>query len=456
MNQKLETYLNTLAGKRIVAMGVGVSNRPLCRLLAERGLDVTAWDKTPREQLGEETLALERLGVKLLPGGAELSGLRADVVFRTPGIRPDAPEIRALTQNGAVLTSEMEAFFEVCPCRIIAVTGSDGKTTTTTLISEMLRSAGYRVWIGGNIGTPLFSLSAEMQPEDIAVVELSSFQLMTMRKSANVAVITNLSPNHLDYHTSEAEYYGAKENVFLWQKATGKLVLNRDNAVAHACAAKAVGRVAEFSRGEKADCCFDGGTVFLHGQALMQREDILLPGLHNVENYMAAALAVADFVQPEQIVGVARSFKGVEHRIELVRTLRGVRYYNDSIASGPTRTIAGLRSFEQKVILIAGGRDKHVSFDELGEEICRRVKTLVLCGEAAEQIEAAVKNAAGYRPGCPEIVYAAPLSKAVEAAAAAAKEGDVVLLSPACTSFDQFRNFAERGNAFKQYVKDLE
>ena len=279
MNQKLEAYLKSLTGKRILAMGVGVSNRPLCRLLAERGLDVTAWDRAPREKMSEETLGLERLGVKLCLGGEVPADLQADVVFRMPGIRPESPEIRAFTDRGAALTSEMEAFFEVCPCRIIAVTGSDGKTTTTTLISEMLRSAGYRVWIGGNIGTPLLPLAAEMQPEDIVVVELSSFQLMTMQASANVAVITNLSPNHLNYHTDVQEYYGAKENVFRWQKPSDKLVLNRDNALTHALAEKAPGRAEEFSRQMKTDGCYlEGNTVFLHGQALMQREDILLPG----------------------------------------------------------------------------------------------------------------------------------------------------------------------------------
>ena len=457
MNQTFETYLNSLTGKRICVMGVGVSNRPLCRLLAERGLDVTAWDKAPREKLDEETLSLERIGVKLLTDGASTEGLQADIVFRTPGIRPDAPEIAALLRDGVKLTSEMEAFFEVCPCRIIAVTGSDGKTTTTTLISEMLKSAGYRVWVGGNIGTPLFALAAEMQPEDIAVVELSSFQLMTMRSSANVAVITNLSPNHLDYHRGEGEYYAAKENVFLWQKRTDKLVLNRDNDRTNALREKAHGRVEAFSCTDpSADCFLQGDAIFLRGEPLMRCDDILLPGRHNVENYMTAALAVADFVQPEQIVSVARSFRGVEHRIELVRELRGVRYYNDSIASTPTRTIAGLRAFDQKVILIAGGYDKQILFNELGEEICERVSTLVLCGATEMMIEAAVRGAKRYAPGRPEILRAPNFQSAVETAAAAAREGDVVLLSPACAAFDQFKNFAVRGETFKRIVMGWE
>ena len=457
MNDKLESYLNSLTGKRIAVMGIGVSNRPLIRLLLDKGLDVTAWDRFPREKADEETLLLERLGAKLLLGSPDVSDLQADVVSRTPGIRPDADVMEPLLAKGAQLTSEMEAFFKVCPCRIIAVTGSDGKTTTTTLITEMLRCAGYRVWIGGNIGTPLLPLASEMLPEDIAVVELSSFQLMTMRESANVAVITNLSPNHLDYHRSETEYYTAKENVFLYQKPSDKLVLNRDNARTHALRTKAPGRVEEFSCTDPSSACFlQGETVYLRGEPLMERSDILIPGRHNVENYMAAALAVSDFVEPTQIVSVAQSFKGVEHRIELVRTVRGVRVYNDSIASSPTRTIAGLRAFDQKVILIAGGSDKHVAFDELGEEICRRVKCLVLCGATEKQIEAAVRGAKSYRPDAPKIVRTAPFRNAVETALSEAREGDVVLLSPACASFDQFKNFAERGETFKKIVMEWE
>ena len=343
MNDRVDAYFERLRGKRAVVLGIGVSNRPLIRMLLEYGAEVTACDKTPREKLDEEVLALERLGARLHVGEDYLEGLEADVVFRTPGMRPDLPQIRRLTEGGAQLTSEMEAFFEVCPCTRIAVTGSDGKTTTTTLIAKILEHAGKKVWIGGNIGQPLLPLAKEMSPEDFAVVELSSFQLMTMTSSAEVAVVTNLAPNHLDVHKSMEEYIAAKENVYLHQSPSGKLVVNMDNAITHSFVGKAKGRVEEFSRFgiPENGVHLQDGTIYRNGKKIMDAADIRIPGVHNIENYMAAACAVEGFASDADIDAVARSFGGVEHRIELVRELDGVRYYNDSIASSPTRTTAG-------------------------------------------------------------------------------------------------------------------
>ncbi|MBQ7565916.1 MAG: UDP-N-acetylmuramoyl-L-alanine--D-glutamate ligase [Oscillospiraceae bacterium] len=454
----LEQYLTNLKDKRVLVLGVGVSNRPLVRLLLSHGVDVTACDKMPREKLDAEVLDLERQGAKLKTGEGYLDDLSGDVVFRTPGLRPDAPALKKLREQGAAVTSEMEAFFDVCPCPIIAVTGSDGKTTTTTLIAEMLQHAGKRVWLGGNIGQPLLEFAGQIAPQDMAVVELSSFQLSSMQKSANVAVVTNLAPNHLDWHTGMAEYVEAKKNVFCHQTAADKLVVNADNDYTLAFAGEANGRVELFSRknAPKSGCFFDGETVFYNGQPVLKRGDIRIPGLHNVENYMAAICATADFVSPADWLAVAREFAGVEHRIELVRELRGVRIYNDSIASSPSRTTAGLLSFDQKVILIAGGYDKHIPFDDLGREICRHVKLLVLCGATADMIERAVKAAPEYEAGKPEIVTFTDFRKAVETAVAKAQSGDVVTLSPACAAFDQFKNFMERGKTFKKIVMELE
>ena len=457
MNERVSAYFNALRGKRIAVLGIGVSNRPLIRMLLARGLCVTACDKTPREKLDEEVLQLERDGAALHLGEGYLDGLDADVIFRTPGMRPDLPQIRRLTDRGAVLTSEMEAFFAVCPCRIIAVTGSDGKTTTTTLIAEILKHAGKRVWVGGNIGAPLLPLAEQMQPEDVAVVELSSFQLMTMTQSADVAVVTNLAPNHLDVHRDMAEYVAAKQNVFLYQSADGLLVLNMDNAITNGFAEKARGRVVKFSRRGVPEhgVYLQDGVIFRDGKKIMDASDIRIPGVHNIENYMAAACAVEGLASDADIDAVARSFAGVEHRIELVRELRGVRYYNDSIASSPSRTIAGLHSFDQKVILIAGGYDKHIPFDTLGGEICAHVKTLILCGATADQIRAAVTGAEAYAPGRPDILQADDLAQAVQLAKDAARPGDVVTLSPACAAFDQFKNFMVRGARFKELVRAL-
>lgn len=457
MNASVNAYFDTLTGKRVAVLGIGVSNRPLIRMLLEYGAEVTACDKTPREKLDEEVLALERLGARLHVGDDYLEGLEADVVFRTPGMRPDLPQIRRLTEGGAQLTSEMEAFFDVCPCTRIAVTGSDGKTTTTTLIAKILEHAGKKVWIGGNIGQPLLPLAKEMSPEDFAVVELSSFQLMTMTSSAEVAVVTNLAPNHLDVHKSMEEYIAAKENVYLHQSPSGKLVVNMDNAITHSFVGKAKGRVEEFSRlGIPENGVYlQDGTIYRNGKKIMDAADIRIPGVHNIENYMAAACAVEGFASDADIDAVARSFGGVEHRIELVRELDGVRYYNDSIASSPTRTIAGLHSFDRRVILIAGGYDKHIPFDALGPEICAHVRLLILCGATADKIRAAVEGAPEYANGQPEIVTVQSLGDAVELAHMRAQRGDIVTLSPACAAFDQFKNFMVRGESYKRMVAAL-
>ena len=457
---RLDQYFEKLKGKRVLVLGVGVSNRPLVRLLLRYGIHVTCCDKTPREKLDAEVLELETLGAKLHLGEGYLDGLSGDVVFRTPGLHPDTQQIKAMRESGAVITSEMEAFFAVCPAQIIAVTGSDGKTTTSTLISELLKKQGYRVWLGGNIGTPLLDKADEMESTDQVVLELSSFQLMYFPFSPHTAVITNLSPNHLDIHRDMEEYVAAKENLYLHQKSEDVLILNRDNSITHSFAAKAKGRVLEFSRQTEPEqgVFLRDGVIWRKGETVekvLDQSDILLPGIHNVENYMAAILAVGDRVSSETIREVARSFGGVEHRIELVREKDGVRYYNDSIASSPTRTIAGLRSFDQKLILIAGGYDKHVPFEPLGPEIVAHVKTLILTGATAPKIEAAVLAAPNYVPGSPEILHEEDFYEAVRLAACTAKPGDVVILSPAGPAFDKFKNFAVRGKEFKRTVMEL-
>ena len=458
----LQEYVNSLKDKSVAVIGIGVSNTPLIRRLCSEGIDVTACDKRTAEELGDLAAELTALGAKLQLGADYLDHLTQDVIFRTPGLRHDVPQLKAAVERGATLTSEMEVFFEVCPCPIIAVTGSDGKTTTTTIIAKLLEKAGYTVHLGGNIGNPLLCEADTMRVTDLTVLELSSFQLMTMTHSAHVAVITNLAPNHLDVHTDMEEYVASKENIFLHQWASDSVILNYDNALTRAEAEKAVGNVQFFSR---LDTVEEG--TFLRGDVIFRRsggevtrimsvDDIKLPGVHNVENYLAAIAAVGDFVPPEIIRDFAREFGGVEHRIELVRTYRGVRYYNDSIASSPSRTTAGLRSFKEKVILIAGGYDKHIPFDDLGCEIVEHVKLLVLCGATAEKIRAAVEAAPNYKVGCPEIVMVSPFTAAVETARDRAVEGDVVTLSPACAAFDQFKNFMERGKTFKAIVNSWE
>ena len=453
MNSAFETYFNALRGKKIAVLGLGVSNRPLVRLLLEYGCDVTGCDKTPREKLDQEVLDLEALGCKLSLGETYLDGVEADVLFRTPGMHPMNPAICALRDRGAQVTSEMEVFFEVCPCHTIAVTGSDGKTTTTTLISEMLKAAGKTVWLGGNIGTPLLPLVRDMKEEDFAVVELSSFQLMDMERSPQRALITNLAPNHLDIHKDMEEYVQAKKNIFRFQDQNGLLILNADND--YTSQFRGNGRTEFFSRQGKAHVCIENGVICRDGEQVLPVEDILIPGVHNVENYMGAIAMVEGLVPDEVIRKVAKTFGGVEHRIELVRIKDGVRFYNDSIASSPSRTIAGLRSFHEKVILIAGGYDKHIPYDVLGPEICAHVKKLDLGGATGPKIRAAVENCPAYDPSTLEIHDCGTFDPAVRAAAASAEPGDVVLMSPASAAFDQFKNFMVRGEHYKKLVKEL-
>lgn len=456
---KFEEYLDSLRGKSVAVIGIGVSNRPLIRLLLERGIGVTACDKKSREALGPLGDELEQHGCRLQLGEDYLKDLTEDVIFRTPGLRPDVPELAAAVARGSVLTSEMEVFFEVCPCPQIAVTGSDGKTTTTTIIAKLLEAAGRTVHLGGNIGHPLLCDTPDIHPGDLAVLELSSFQLMTMTRSPHIAVVTNLSPNHLDVHKSYQEYIAAKENIFTHQTAQDIAIFNADNEATCRCAEKAPGRVRWFSRQmEVADGVFLRGTSIVCRDAkgervVMDTADIKLPGVHNIENYMAAVAAVDGMVTDEAIRDFARTFGGVEHRIELVRELDGVKWYNDSIASSPSRTIAGLRSFPEKVILIAGGKDKGISYDAIGPEINEHVKALILCGATAGVIRAAVEQAPNFT-GLP-ITEVDSYPAAVNLARQTAKPGDVVLLSPASTSFDRFANFMERGRVFKDLVNAL-
>ena len=456
-NMTLSEYINNVKDKRITVIGIGVSNIPLIKKLAENGCNVTACDRRAKSDVavaGE----LEALGVTLSLGESYLDNINADIIFRTPGIRPDLPQIEKAVKAGAELTSEMEVFFKVCPCTIIGITGSDGKTTTTTLISELLKAEGKTVHIGGNIGTPLLCSADEMGKDDIAVVELSSFQLMTMKQGADMAVVTNLSPNHLDVHKSMEEYTDAKRNICIGNNMT---VLNLDNGLTAGFADALTGKIRYFSmkqpvsngvycEDEKLYAVKDGKAEYI-----LDTGDIKIPGRHNIENYMAAYAMVMDFVSVETLTKVAREFGGVAHRIEFVRELNGVKYYNDSIASSPSRTIAGLKSFSQKLILIAGGKDKGVPFDELGEEIVQRVKKLVVTGYTKEKIYDAVVKAKGYN-GVPEIHVIEDFKEAVLKAREIADEGDIVILSPACTSFDKFKNFEERGNTFKRIVAEME
>ncbi len=457
MNNSVAEYFNNQKGRRIAFCGLGRSNLPLINMYKSFGADVIACDKRSFEQLGETATELQNNGVKLSLGESYLENLEADVLFRTPGMNYNMPELVALREKGIEVTSEMETFFNLCPCKIIAVTGSDGKTTTTTIISEFLKAEGKTVHLGGNIGRPLLPEIFDINSDDYAVVELSSFQLISMKKSPHIAVVTNITPNHLDVHKDMEEYIEAKRNIVKYQNDDSVTVLNFANDITKSFAANLKSEVRFFNK--KVDSCSsvyrEGTSVFVDGVKVLDVSEIAIPGEHNVENYMAAIGAVWGIVSVENIVRVANNFGGVAHRAELVRLLNGVRYYNDSIASSPTRTIKGMLSlFDQKIILICGGYDKNIPYAPLGPVINEKVKTLILIGATAPKIEAAVREADNFTEAL-KIIHAKTFEDAVRISKDEAEDGDIVSLSPASASFDMFRDFEHRGNYFKELVNEL-
>ena len=452
-SEKLKELVN---GKRVSILGIGVSNTPLIDMLLGFGATVTAHDMKTKEKLGALADSLESKGVKLKLGSDYLDEIDADVIFKSPGIRFDKGGIPDAVKKGAYLTSEMQVFFELCPARIIAVTGSDGKTTTTTLISEILKADGKNVFVGGNIGRPLLPVIDEITATDFVVLELSSFQLHKMTRSPDVAVITNITPNHLDWHTDMQEYIDAKLNILNYQKSDSLSVLNYQNEHTREAANIAKGMVTYFSSASDINGVHLVNGVICYGnEPVLDTKDILIPGKHNIENFMAAIGALYGTVRSESIVKVANTFKGVEHRIELVRELDGVKYYNSSIDSSPTRTIAALRSFKQKLIVLCGGYDKHLDYSPLAPVLCERAKTVIITGATKDKIKDALLGYEGYETGSPEIYETADYGESVALAHKIAKPGDIVILSPASASFDAFTNFMERGKFFKEKVNEL-
>lgn len=458
----MNEFFDSIKGKKVCFVGIGTSNIPLIEMFAKKGAIVSACDKKTFEELGENSIRAKNAGAELILGENYLDNIDADILFRSPGTPFFRPELEALKKKGVVVTSEMEVFFDLCPCKIIAVTGSDGKTTTTSIIAEFLKSAGKNVHLGGNIGTPLLPIIESISSEDYAVVELSSFQLISMRKSPDIAVVTNLAPNHLDIHKDMQEYVDSKKNIILHQNAFSKAVLNLDNEIANSFSSDVRGQLSKFSRKSTVEngVYLDNTTIIYNEYGkkyeIMDIKDIKIPGMHNVENYLAAISAVWGIVDLNTIIKVAKEFNGVEHRAEFVREVDGVKYYNDSIASSPTRTALGTLSlYNEKIIIIAGGYDKHIPYEPLGPVICDKVKVLILLGDTAPKIEDAVKKSDNYSNNNPVIINVNNMEEAVLAAKENAVSGDIVSLSPASASFGLYKNFMERGNHFKDIVNKL-
>lgn len=464
MNITAEKFFKTIQNKKIAFIGVGVSHTDLIKMFLGKGLDVTVCDKKTAEQMNEYNDLLAA-GAKFSLGENYLDGIEKgyfDIVFRTPGMYYNSPSLEKARAKGTAVTSELEVFFDLCPCPIYAVTGSDGKTTTTTLIAEMLSAEGRTVHKGGNIGRALLPIIEDVKENDAAVVELSSFQLISMRRSPNIAAITNITPNHLNVHKNMQEYIDAKANILLHQNAFSKAVLSADSGDVKALAPLARGDLAFFSRYEKVEngafldnegwlCYSDHGDI----KKVVHKDDIKIPGMHNVENYLTAIAVTWGLVSPETVVKTAKTFGGVEHRIEFVRELDGVKYYNNSIASSPTRVIACLNTFDIRQIMIMGGSDKGVSFEPMADLICQKVKTLILMGQTKEKIKAAVESSKLFADSGLKIITVNDMQQAVETARAEAVSGDIVSLSPACASFDMYRMFEDRGNHFKSIVNAI-
>ena len=461
---RVEDFFGTLGGKKVAFIGGGVAHRDLLVMFAKAGAKVTLCDKRPLAEFGAFGDELLGLGVRLSLGENYLNGLDGqDMILRTPGFEFYTPELQQAGKNGAEITSEMELFFEHCPCPIIGVTGSDGKTTTTTLIAKICEKSGKTVHLGGNIGRSMLPLVDRIRKEDLAVVELSSFQLISMHHSPRTAVVTNVAPNHLDHHKDMDEYVDAKRNILLHQNPQDSVaVLGLENEIARGMEKDAPGQVRWFSRLRKVQngaflaedgklCLAVNGNVV----PVLHKDKVALRGQHNIENLLAAFAALCQEAEPADMAEVARNFSGVEHRIEPVRTLDGVQWFNDSIATSPTRVIAGLKAFDQKLVVIAGGYDKNIPFEPLAEEAPGHIKLLILMGPAADKMESAVRMAPGYEEGEPEILRVENMEQAVQAAYKRAKTGDIVTLSPACASFDAYPNFEARGEHFKKLVQAL-
>ena len=459
MNIKAEKFYEELKGKKVAFIGAGVSHKQLIEIFAKKGAIVTLCDKKELDGFGEYAETLKALNINLSLGENYLEGLKnQDLIMRTPGFEFFTKELQDELNNGTEVSSEMELFFRLCPCKMYAVTGSDGKTTTTSLIAKMLEESVRKVYLGGNIGRALLPIAHEVEETDVAVVELSSFQLISMKQSPDVAVVTNVTPNHLDHHKDMQEYIDAKRNILLYQGENSKAVLGFENDVSKGMESDVNGKVRFFTRLSKIDnggFIDDEGYLTLDGRRIVHQSEVALRGLHNLENLLAAFCAVEGDVCDEVMAKVAREFKGVEHRIEPVRTLNGVQWFNDSIASSPTRTIAGLKAFPQKICIIAGGYDKNIPYEPLAKPIIDHVKLLVVMGQTGPKIEKVVREHSDFTASGLKILHADSMEQAVQLMYENTTEGEVVSLSPASASFDLYPNFEVRGRHYKELVKKL-
>jgi len=460
-NEKLENFEKNLKNKKVAVIGLGVSNIPLIDYLKEKQADVTVFDDRNEEKIAFDVIEkVKQYDFKYFLGEGNLENLKGfDLIFRSPSCMPTNPELVAEKQRGAIITTEIEQLMKMVPCKVVGITGSDGKTTTTTLTYEILKNAGYNVHLGGNIGIPLFTKLNEIKPEDIIVLELSSFQLMEMEISPDIAAITNITPNHLNIHKDYQEYIDSKKNIFTKQNESGILVLNADNELTNLCKNESNGKVIMFSSTQK----LENGYIVEDGiikkcedgirRHILNTADLKLKGIHNFQNVCTALALTETLVDIENAIETIKEFSGVHHRLELVRTINGVEWYNDSASTSPTRGISALNSFNNKeIILIAGGADKNLDYTPIGKPIVDKVQTLILIGQTAPKIYDAVKKELELQNKQLDIHMCETFEQSLELAKRIAKTGQVVLFSPASTSFDMFKDMYDRGDKFKEAV----
>lgn len=462
-NEKLKQFNEYIRFRKVAIIGLGVSNIPLLDYLYEKKAYVTVFDNRNIDDIPKTIIdKITKYGFEFSFGKNNLENLKNfSIIFRSPSCLPTKPELQEEANRGAIVTTEVEMLMEMCPCKIIGVTGSDGKTTTTSMINAILQKAGYNTFLGGNIGTPLFTKLAEMKPEDIVVLELSSFQLMNMQISPDIAVITNITPNHLNIHKDYEEYIEAKKNIFKYQNENGILILNYDNDITRECKKEAKGKVVFFSSLNKLDNGFIVNEDIIKEcedrirKSILNTNEIILRGNHNFQNIATALAATKTLVDTDIATDAIKEFKPVEHRIEFIREIEGVKWYNDSASSSPTRTLSGINAFKENIILIAGGYDKNLDYEPLAKPILEKVSTLILIGDTAEKIFDVVKKESEIQAKKINIYMCDSLEQTIELAKKSSKKGDVVLFSPASASFDMFKNFADRGEQFKNLVNNI-
>ena len=463
INKKLNEFNDYIRFRKVAIVGLGVSNLPLMEYLYEKKANVTIFDERDIDSISKDIMdKITTYGFGFHFGEDALKHLKGfNVIFRSPSCLPTRKELVDEANNGAIVTTEVELLMKMCPCKIVGVTGSDGKTTTTSLINAILKKAGYNTFLGGNIGTPLFTKLSDMKPEDILVLELSSFQLMGMEISPDIAVITNITPNHLNIHKDYEEYIEAKKNIFKYQDEKGVLVLNYDNEITRNCEKEANGKVIFFSSKNKLDNGYIVDEDVIKEcedkirKHILNVEDVILRGNHNYQNIATAIAATSSLVDMDIAVDAIKEFKPVEHRIEFIRELDGVKWYNDSASSSPSRTLSGINAFKEDIILIAGGYDKNLDYTPLAKPIIEKVKSLILIGQTSGKIFDAVKLELEKENKEIDIHMCESLEETIKLAKKVAKPGQVVLFSPASASFDMFKNFADRGNQFKELVKKI-